>query len=149
MTPPSMTPQSSTPPSISSSTSPSISSSTRSLRSVPQKHYSKATLAIDWAQLCQISDGNQDFEVELIKLFFVETKTLLTNLSGAIGAQDIQHVEHIAHQIKGSSGNIGFRSMSAIADQLERQARQQNLTLAPRYLQELTQWILEIQQFLE
>jgi histidine phosphotransfer protein HptB len=145
MTPPSMTPQSSTPPSI----APSIAPSLRSLRSVPQQHYSKAALAIDWAQLYQISDGNQEFEVELIKLFFVETKTLLTNLSGAIGAQNMQHVEHIAHQIKGSSGNIGFRSMSAIADQLERQARQQNLTSASRYLQELTQWILEIQKFLE
>lgn len=87
--------------------------------------------------------------MELIKLFFVETKTLLASLSGAIGAENAQHVEHIAHQIKGSSGNIGFRAMSAIADQLERQARQQSLTLAPKYLQELTQWILQIQQFLE
>jgi histidine phosphotransfer protein HptB len=130
------------------STAPQLNLST-SLRSAPAHQYSKTALAIDWAQLYQLSDGNQEFEVELIKLFFVETKTLLASLSGAIGAQNIQRVEHIAHQIKGSSGNIGFRSMSAIADQLELQARQQNLTLAPRYLQELTQWILEIQQFLE
>jgi histidine phosphotransfer protein HptB len=121
----------------------------KSTGAIPTKHYSKSMLAIDWAQLYQLSDGNQDFEVELIKLFFVETKTLLASLSGAIVTQNIQHVEHLAHQIKGSSGNIGFRSMSAIADQLERQARQQNLTLAPRLLQELTQWILEIQKFLE
>jgi histidine phosphotransfer protein HptB len=139
-----LTPQSTTPQATGSqATAP------RSLRSVPHRKQCKVALAIDWAQLYQISEGNQEFEVELIKLFFVETKTLLAHLSEAIVAQNIQRIEHIAHQIKGSSGNIGFRSMSAIADQLEQQARQQNLTLAPRYLQELTQWILEIQQFLE
>ncbi len=137
-------------PSSMTSQSPTPQSPTpRIFRSALQKHYFKAALAIDWAQLHQISDGNQEFEVELIKLFFVETKTLLASLSGAIGAQNVHRVEHIAHQIKGSSGNIGFRAMSAIADQLERQARQQNLTSASEYLQELTQWILEIQQFLE
>jgi histidine phosphotransfer protein HptB len=139
-----LTPQSTTPQATASQATAS-----RSLRSVSLRKKSKVALAIDWAQLYQISEGNQEFEVELIKLFFVETKTLLARLSEAIVAQNVQHIEHIAHQIKGSSGNIGFRAMSAIADQLELQARQQNLTLAPTYLQELTQWILEIQQFLE
>ena len=110
---------------------------------------SKATLAIDWNQLSQLSEGNQEFEVELIKLFFVETKTLLTLLADAIDLQDMRQVEYIGHQIKGSSGNIGFRAMSQIAGQLEQQARQQNLNLASSLLQALTQWILEIQNFLE
>lgn len=110
---------------------------------------SKATLAIDWNQLAQLSDGNQEFEVELIKLFFVETKTLLILLAEAIALKDLHRVEHIGHQLKGSSGNMGFRAMSQIAGQLEQQARQQNLDLASSLLHELTQWILEIQDFLE
>ena len=110
---------------------------------------SRPTLAIDWNQLTQLSEGNQDFEVELIKLFFVETKTLLILLGEAIARSDLRHVEHIAHQIKGSSGNMGFRAMAQIAGQLEQQARQQNLNLASSLLHELTQWILEIQNFLE
>ncbi len=110
---------------------------------------SKPTLAIDWNQLSQLSDGNQDFEVELIKLFFVETKTLLILLAEAIALQDLRRVEHIAHQLKGSSGNMGFRAMSQIAGQLEQQAQQQNLNLASSLLHELTQRILEIQNFLE
>jgi HPt (histidine-containing phosphotransfer) domain-containing protein len=118
------------------------------LTSKPSK-LSKAPLAIDWNQLSQLSEGNQEFEVELIKLFFVETKTLLTLLADAIDLQDMRQVEYIAHQIKGSSGNIGFRAMSQIAGQLEQQARQQNLNLASSLLQALTQWILEIQDFLE
>jgi histidine phosphotransfer protein HptB len=109
----------------------------------------KATLAIDWNQLSQLSEGNREFEVELIKLFFVETKTLLTLLADAIDLQDIRQVEYIGHQIKGSSGTIGFRAMSQIAGQLEQQARHQNLNLASSGLQALTQWILEIQNFLE
>ena len=110
---------------------------------------SKPILAIDWDQLSQLSEGNQDFEVELIKLFFVETKTLLILLGEAIVRSDLRRVEHIAHQIKGSSGNMGFRAMAQIAGQLEQQARQQNLNLASSLLHELTQWILEIQNFLE
>ena len=109
----------------------------------------KATLAIDWNQLSQLSEGNREFEVELIKLFFMETKTLLTLLADAIDLQDIRQVEYIGHQIKGSSGTIGFRAMSQIAGQLEQQARHQNLNLASSGLQALTQWILEIQNFLE
>ena len=109
----------------------------------------KATLAIDWNQLSQLSEGNREFEVELIKLFFMETKTLLTLLADAIALKDIRQVEYIGHQIKGSSGTIGFRAMSQIAGQLEQQARHQNLNLASSGLQALTQWILEIQNFLE
>ena len=109
----------------------------------------KATLTIDWNQLSQLSEGNREFEVELIKLFFMETKTLLTLLADAIALKDIRQVEYIGHQIKGSSGTIGFRAMSQIAGQLEQQARHQNLNLASSGLQALTQWILEIQNFLE
>lgn len=110
---------------------------------------SKAMLAIDWNQLTQLSEGNREFEMELMKLFFVETKTLLTLLADSIALQDIRQVEYIGHQLKGSSGNMGFRAMSQIADQLEQQARQQNLSLASSLLQELTHWILEIQNFIE
>ena len=79
----------------------------------------------------------------------METKTLLTLLADAIDLQDIRQVEYIGHQIKGSSGTIGFRAMSQIAGQLEQQARHHNLNLASSGLQALTQWILEIQNFLE
>ena len=106
-------------------------------------------LGIDWNQLAQLSEGNQEFEMELINLFFVETKTLLTQLAEAIDLQDIRQVEHIGHQLKGSSGNMGFRAMSQIAGQLEQQARQQNLNLASSLLQELTHGILEIQNFVQ
>jgi HPt (histidine-containing phosphotransfer) domain-containing protein len=106
-------------------------------------------LAIDWNQLTQLSEGNREFEVELMKLFFVETRTLLTLLADAIALQDIRQVEYVSHQLKGSSGNMGFRAMSQIAGQLEQQARQQNLSLASPLLQELAHWILEIQNFIE
>ena len=109
----------------------------------------RAMLGIDWNQLAQLSEGNQEFEMELINLFFVETKTLLTQLAEAIDLQDIRQVEYIGHQLKGSSGNMGFRAMSQIAGQLEQQARQQNLNLASSLLQELTHGILEIQNFVQ
>ena len=65
-------------------------------------------IPIDWRRLHDLSDGNQEFEVELLKIFFVETKTQLQVLSLAILESDLPTIEHLAHKLKGSSGNIGL-----------------------------------------
>ena len=82
-----------------------------------------ASVSIDWKQLHVLSDGNEEFEVELLKIFFVETKTQLQVLSLAIHESDLPTIEHLAHKLKGSSGNVGFLDLYQHASLLERQAR--------------------------
>ena len=87
-----------------------------------------ASIPIDWKQLHALSDGNEEFEVELLKIFFVETKTQLQVLSRAIHESDLPTIEHLAHKLKGSSGNIGFLGLYQHASLLEHQARSGKLT---------------------
>ncbi len=86
------------------------------------------TIPIDWKQLHALSDGNEEFEVELLKIFFVETKTQLQLLSLAILESNLPTIEHLAHKLKGSSGNIGFFDLYQHASLLEHQARSGKLT---------------------
>ncbi len=110
---------------------------------------STTVLPINWKQLHALSEGNEEFEVELLKIFFVETKTQLQLLAIAIGEADLIKIEHLAHQIKGSSGNIGFLTLSQYAGLLEQQARSRSIIpdsdLVTRMIQELN----IIQLFLE
>ena len=85
-------------------------------------------IPIDWKQLHALSDGNEEFEVELLKIFFVETKTQLQLLSLAILKSDLPTIEHLAHKLKGSSGNIGFFDLYQHASLLEHQSRSSKLT---------------------
>jgi histidine phosphotransfer protein HptB len=110
---------------------------------------STTTLAINWKQLHALSEGNQEFEVELIKIFFVETKTQLQLLSLAIEERNLKTVEHLTHQIKGSSGNIGLLKLSQQASRLEQQARSGVLREDPDLLDGMIQELDLIQDFLE
>jgi histidine phosphotransfer protein HptB len=110
---------------------------------------SSTTLAINWKQLHALSEGNQEFEVELLKIFFVETKTQLQLLSLAIEEDNIRTIEHLAHQIKGSSGNIGFLNLSEQAHRLEQQARSGVLRQEQDVLDRMIQELKLIQDFLE
>ena len=85
-------------------------------------------IPIDWKRLHDLSDGNPEFEVELLKIFFVETKTQLQVLSLAILESDLLTIEHIAHKLKGSSGNIGLFDLYQHASLLEHQVRSSKLT---------------------
>ncbi len=110
---------------------------------------STTTLAINWKQLHALSEGNQEFEVELLKIFFVETKTQLQLLSLAIQEANLKSVEHLSHQIKGSSGNIGFLNLSEQANRLEQQARSGVLWKEQEILDRMIQELKHIQDFLE
>ena len=86
------------------------------------------TIPIDWKRLHDLSDGNPEFEVELLKIFFVETKTQLQVLSLAILESDLPTIEHLAHKLKGSSGNIGLFDLYQHASLLEHQVRSSKIS---------------------
>lgn len=117
-----------------------------------------ASVSIDWKQLHALSDGNEEFEVELLKIFFVETKTQLQVLSLAIHESDLPTIEHLAHKLKGSSGNVGFLDLYQHASLLEHQARSGKLapnadtepwTEQNHLLDRMIQDLATIQTFLE
>lgn len=112
-------------------------------------HPHHADLPINWHQLHQLSDGNEEFELELLKIFFVETTSRLQLASTAMASQDCKTLQYLAHQIKGASGNLGFQDMWTTAAVLEQQARQAELSQGTHLLQRLMDSLARVEHFLE
>ena len=79
---------------------------------------------LDLNHLHLLSDNSLEFELELLQLFTEDSWMHLALLQQAIDTQDLLQLERITHHLKGSSANVGARSMQAAADRLEAQAHQ-------------------------
>jgi PAS domain S-box-containing protein len=82
---------------------------------------------IDLSQLAALREiqqpGQADFVTELIDLFLSETDLHLKTLRAAVINNDGVEVRRLAHLLKGSSANIGARSMAALYEEMENKAR--------------------------
>jgi histidine phosphotransfer protein HptB len=109
----------------------------------------RSALPIDWKQLQQISDGNEEFELELLEIFLTETGKLLQHAQRAVLNQDVTQLNYVAHQIKGGSGNIGMGEMVRLAKELEIQAKTQDWQNAANCLEQLGRSLNYVQNFLQ
>jgi PAS domain S-box-containing protein len=78
---------------------------------------------IDWAYLRRTSNGDREFESRLLKLFVDTISSHLPALKTALDNQDFTGIGQEAHYIKGTSANVGAKSMRLYASQIERKAR--------------------------
>lgn len=105
-------------------------------------------LAIDWEHLHQISDGNREFEMELLQVFVRDTRSHLQVVTQAIVNQDVQRIHQEAHHIKGASANVGATAMHEIAEKLEQQVRQNQLEGGVALVAELEAFLQQVEAFL-
>ena len=81
---------------------------------------------IDLSQLAALREiqqpGQADFVTELIDLFLTETDLHLKTLRAAVIEHDEVEMRRLAHLLKGSSANIGARTMAALYEQMESKA---------------------------
>ncbi len=104
---------------------------------------------IDWNYLHQLSDDNEEFERELLHIFVEDVGNHLASLKTAIDHHHFLVIEHTAHHIKGASANVGLTAMSAIASQLEQEARHNQIQEdAVEQLAKLQQTLDAVQLFL-
>ncbi len=103
---------------------------------------------IDWAYIDELVDGNEEFKAELMQTFFESTANSLEKLEQAIAEDDCQAIAQVAHFIKGSSGNLGFSSMAAIASDLEQLGRNQKSDNAQNLFQKMQDIFLQVQNTL-
>lgn len=104
---------------------------------------------IDWDSLSCLSDGDRQFEAELLQLFIEDTGSNLEKIRQAIAAQDIDQVRRISHHLKGASANVGALSFSDVAGQLEQQARRDDISRAPDCYGQMEQIFLEVKQTIQ
>lgn len=105
-------------------------------------------VAINWQQLHQLSEGNKEFELELLQMFVEDAQPRLETIKGAIASRNFPQIEQQAHHLKGSSGNVGATSMQLAAEKLEQLVRSQQLAGADKLVSELAEFLNSIQDFL-
>lgn len=76
-------------------------------------------ISIDRSLLHEYSDGDRDFEQELLHLFVNDTQQHLASLKAAISNQNFDIATREAHHIKGASAHVGAVAMFAIATEVE------------------------------
>jgi HPt (histidine-containing phosphotransfer) domain-containing protein len=76
-------------------------------------------LVINWERLHQISDGDGEFELELLQMLAADVTEQMVALQTAVVEQDHAALKHLAHYLKGATANLGLTVMSGLALKLE------------------------------
>ena len=74
-----------------------------------------------WRELTE--EGESDFLTEVIDIFLGNTPAIITDMRRASFAGDQNTVQRLAHKLRGSSSNLGARSMAELCAVLEERAR--------------------------
>ena len=94
-------------------------------------------------------EGEPDILGELIKLFLSGVHPQLVALREALEGGHAHSVERIAHTLKGSSGNMGARRMSALCAQLQEVGASGDLSRAAGLLERLEAEFARVRPALE
>ena len=113
-------------------------------------HHNVSGLEIDWQYLEEMSGGNAEFKQELLGAFLESLPEHVEALKIAISQKIYIEIEREAHFIKGSSTAIGIVGVAKIADQLEHQGKNQQLSQNALFLiQQINQGMEHIQSLVE
>jgi histidine phosphotransfer protein HptB len=102
---------------------------------------------INLQYLNQISDGDKEFELELLNLFIEDAKIHLDAAAIATKSQDHKALEREAHHLKGSSANVGAQLMQSLAYDIEQQSLKHSTEGVGEKLKELQSYLVEIEAF--
>ncbi len=75
---------------------------------------------VNISRIQETSDGDLEFEKEIIEIFLSDNEHRLTVLETAVNGQDLEVIRREAHTMKGSCGNMGAEGMQEIAYRLEK-----------------------------
>lgn len=103
---------------------------------------------VDLARLSEISEGDAEFQRELLQVFLEDAVVYLEELNNALEKEDYVTLARRAHQLKGSSATVAIYKMPEIAAQIEHQAEEKQLLGASDLVIELEQILERIQSFI-
>ena len=81
---------------------------------------------VDLSRIQETSDGDIEFEQELIEMYLEDARDHLESLEKHISGNDLTSVKQLAHTIKGSSANIGATAMQNVAFEIEKAAAKED-----------------------
>ena len=84
-------------------------------------------VVLDRLRLRDLTDGDAEFERELLETFLASVRVLMAELRAGLMARNATTVAKEAHALKGASLNVGATSLAKFATKLEITARAGNL----------------------
>ncbi|MDF5714583.1 MAG: response regulator [Rhizonema sp. NSF051] len=105
-------------------------------------------ILIDWEYLHQLSENNEEFELELLQVFVDDTRYHLEVTKAAIANSDFQQIMREAHHFKGASGNIGVTPIRIAAEELEQLAQNQERRGSDDIISKLEGYVNRIEDIL-
>lgn len=114
----------------------------------PFSSLNSSAVDIDWERLAQLSEGNSEFELELLEMFTEDLPIYIDEIKNALNEGDLATLGRVAHQIKGSSGNVGAKTIEEIAANLEKLASQNSLTLLSENIPKLEIKLAAVKQLI-
>ncbi len=108
-----------------------------------------SNLPINWESLHQLSDGDLEFELELLQMLAEDMLLHVAATKAAIAATDFDQVAREAHHLKGVTGNVGAIGMYAAAEKLEELARNQERRGTGQLVAEFEDFVSRLQTYLK
>lgn len=85
---------------------------------------------VDFTRIQETSDGDMEFEFELIDMYLEDAKGHVDTLTGMLQAGEAEGLRQAAHTLKGSSANIGANLIMEVCTRIEAAASAQDLSRA-------------------
>lgn len=103
--------------------------------------------AINEKAALALCDGDEEFFHEILQVFVADAITHLEKLKNAIKNKDVDFTQRHAHALKGASGNICADNFKSIATQIERAAKNKDLTETDLLYADLYKEYVKIKEF--
>ncbi|WP_204106585.1 MULTISPECIES: PAS domain S-box protein [Spirulina sp. CCY15215] len=132
---------------LSASINPSLSTST-SILPTTQEESEEGKQLIDLEQFDAITDGDRDFQMELLQSFIDDAEMDLLQAKQALKSEDSLTLGQKAHRIKGAAANLAITELSQITATLEKQAKEQQFLGMETLLDRVEVLLEEVKQFL-
>jgi HPt (histidine-containing phosphotransfer) domain-containing protein len=97
----------------------------------------KDAVVLDRVRLRELTDGDAEFERELLEAFVTSARELMAELRAGLMARNAAGIARDAHSLKGVSLNVGATSLAKFAAELEMTARGGNVEPIDLVLEQL------------
>jgi HPt (histidine-containing phosphotransfer) domain-containing protein len=96
-----------------------------------------------------VTDGDQEFEAELIHLYVEDVTNRLLQIEKLLAAETAEVLIREAHTVKGASSNVGAEGVRSIAAEIEKLAKDGQIEAAAGRYEELREAFIQTQDFFE
>lgn len=135
-------------PQDSDSSSSTVSSSDSSVKQTKRVDLSRIE-RLNLEQLKNVTEGDPEFESEILKLYQEELSSSLEKLVQALELKNRKDSTLYSHDLKGSSANIGADAIREIGRVMEEICKDGSLEEAEMYLDQLREEVNEIHSILD